>query len=72
MWDTVTNFYLQKCDLLSGRKLDFNSGSVVNTTLNTAYKKQIPPMSIITLKANYKDLYFLLEQKGVRRAGGGS
>jgi hypothetical protein len=64
--------WLQKCDLLSGRKLDFNSRSVVNTALTTAYKKQIPPMSIITLKNNYKDLYFLLEQKGGRRAGGGS
>ncbi len=54
--------WLQKCDLL--RKIDFNTRSVVNTALTTAYKKQIPPMSIITLKTNYKDLYFLLVQKG--------
>ena len=54
--------WLQKCNLL--RKLDFNTRSLVNTALDTAYKKQIPPMSIITLKTKYKDLYFLLEQKG--------
>jgi hypothetical protein len=50
--------WLQKCDLL--RKLNFNIRDLVNTALVTAYKKQIPPMSIITLKTNYKDLYFLL------------
>ena len=59
--------WLDKCNLLSGRKLDFNTGSVINTALATAYKKQIPPMSIITLKNNYKDLYFLLVQKGKER-----
>ena len=59
----IINEWLQTCDLLSGRKLDFNIRSVVNTALVTAYKKQIPPMSIITLKRNYNDLYFLIEQK---------
>ncbi|HET9805989.1 MAG TPA: DNA primase noncatalytic subunit PriX, partial [Nitrososphaeraceae archaeon] len=63
--------WLQKCDLLSGRKLDFNSKSVVNSALTTAYKKQIPPMSMITLKTNYKDLYFLIEQKGKIEGRGG-
>ena len=53
--------WLQKCDLL--RKLDFNSKSFVNTALTTAYKKQIPPIKMITLKTNYKDLYFILVQK---------
>ena len=66
----IINQWLQKCDLL-GRKLDFNSRSVVNTALTITYKKQIPPMSIITLKNNYKDLYFLIEQKGGKKAEGG-
>ena len=35
----------------------------INYALTNSLKKQIPPMSIITLKMNYKDLYFLLEQK---------
>ena len=34
-----------------------------NYALTNSLKKQIPPMSIITLKTNYKDLYYLLEQK---------
>ena len=55
--------WLQKCDLLSGRRLDFNKKFLVTTALTTAYKKQIPPMSMITLKTNYKDLYFILVQK---------
>ena len=57
----IINNWLQKCDLL--RKLDFNARNLVNSALATAYKKQIPPMSIITLKANYKDLYILILQK---------
>ena len=56
----IINVWLQKCDLL--RKLDFNIKSVVNSALTTAFKKQIPPMSITTMKTNYKDLYFLIEQ----------
>mgnify|MGYP003575069379 FL=1 len=56
----IINVWLQKCDLL--RKLDFNIKSVVNSALTTAFKKQIPPMSITTMKRNYKDLYFLIEQ----------
>ena len=35
----------------------------INYALTNSLNKQIPPMSIITLKTNYKDLYFLLEQK---------
>jgi hypothetical protein len=57
----IINEWLQKCDLL--RKLDFNIRDLVNSALATAQKKQIPPMSIITLKTNYKDLYFLIVQK---------
>jgi hypothetical protein len=58
----IINEWLQKCALI--KKLDFNAKSLINTALSTAYKKQIPPMSITTIKTNYKDLYFLLEQKG--------
>ena len=58
----IINEWLQKCNLL--RKLDFNVRTVVNTALTNAYKKQIPPMRMIRLKTNYKDLYFLLMQKG--------
>jgi ABC-type siderophore export system fused ATPase/permease subunit len=61
----IINEWLEKCNLL--RKLDFNTRSLINTTLSTAYKKQIPPMRIITLKTNYQDLYFLLEQKGKKK-----
>ena len=64
----IINIWLQKCDLL--RKLDFNKRSIVNTALATAYKKQIPPMRISTLKKNYNDLYLLLKQKGkIEREG---
>ena len=58
----IINEWLKKCALK--RELDFNSKSLINTALTTASKKQIPPMRITTLKTNYKDLYFLLEQKG--------
>jgi hypothetical protein len=57
----IINEWLQKCNLL--RKLDFNIRSFIDTALATAYKKQIPPMKMITLKTNYKDLYFLFVQK---------
>jgi hypothetical protein len=57
----IINEWLQKCNLL--RKLDFNVRTVVNTALTTAYKKQIPPMRMIRLKTNYKEMYFLLMQK---------
>jgi hypothetical protein len=57
----IINEWLQKCNLL--RKLDFNVRTVVNTALTTAYKKQIPPIRMIRLKTNYKDLYFILVQK---------
>ena len=57
----IINEWLQKCDLL--RRLDFNKKFLVTTALTTAYKKQIPPMKMITLKTNYKDLYFILVQK---------
>ena len=58
----IINKWLKKCALK--RELDFNPKPLINTALSTAYKKQIPPMSLITLKTNYKDLYFLIEQKG--------
>jgi hypothetical protein len=57
----IINEWLQKCDLR--RELDFNPKTLINTALATAYKKQILPMRLTTLKTNYKDLYFLLEQK---------
>ena len=57
----IINEWLQKSDML--RRLDFNKKFLVTTALTTAYKKQIPPMKMITLKTNYKDLYFLLVQK---------
>ena len=57
----IINEWLQKCDLLS--KLDFNITDLVNSALATAQKKQIPPMTLHTLKNNYKNLYFLLLQK---------
>jgi hypothetical protein len=55
--------WLDKCNDL--KKLDSyrNFEYRINYALKTSYKKQIPPMSIITLKTNYKDLYFLIEQK---------
>ena len=58
----IINEWLQKCDLF-GRKLDFNKKFLITTAPTTADKKQIPPMKMITLKTNYKDLYFILEQK---------
>jgi ABC-type siderophore export system fused ATPase/permease subunit len=57
----IIDEWLKKCALK--RELDFNPKTLINIALVTAYKKQIPPMSIITLKMNYKDLYFLIEQK---------
>ena len=57
----IINEWLQKCNLL--RKLDFNVRIVVNTALATSQKKQIPPMTLYTLKKNYKNLYFLIKQK---------
>ena len=65
----IINEWLQKCNLLSGRKLDFNKKFLVTIALTTAYKKQIPPMKMITLKTNYKDLYFILVQKEKERIG---
>ena len=61
----IINEWLQKCDLL--RRLDFNKKVLVTTALTTVYKKQIPPMKMITLKTNYKDLYFILVQKEKKR-----
>jgi ABC-type siderophore export system fused ATPase/permease subunit len=65
----IINEWLQKCDLL--RRLDFNVRSVVNTALVTAQKKQIPPMTLYTLKNNYKNLYFLIEHKKGKEGGEG-
>ena len=55
--------WLQKCDLLTRRKLDFNKKLLVTTGLTTAYKKQIPPMTFQTLKNKYKNLYLYLYKK---------
>ncbi len=56
--------WLDKCDNL--KRLDHyrNFEYRINYALKAANKKQIPPMSITTLKTNYKDLYNLLLQKG--------
>ena len=61
--------WLDKCNDI--KKLDKyrNFEYRINYALTNSYKKQIPPMSIITLKTNYKDLYFLLEQKKGRERG---
>lgn len=61
--------WLDKCNDL--KKLDNyrNFEYRINYALKSANKKQIPPMSITTLKTNYKDLHFLLEHKGERRKG---
>jgi hypothetical protein len=66
--------WLDKCNDI--KKLDNyrNFEYRINYALTNSYKKQIPPMSIITLKTNYKDLYLLLEQKeriGERSKKGG-
>ena len=55
--------WLDKCNDM--KKLDNyrNFEYRINYALTNSLKKQIPPMSIITLKTNYKDLYYLLEQK---------
>ena len=55
--------WLDKCN--DTKKLDNyrNFEYRINYALTNSLKKQIPPMSIITLKTNYKDLYYLLEQK---------
>jgi hypothetical protein len=63
----IIDEWLKKCALI--KKLDFDPKSLINTALATAYKKQIPPMSIKTMKNNYKDLFFLIEQKERKREG---
>jgi hypothetical protein len=54
--------WLDKCNAL--QKLDNyrNFEFRINYALRTANKKQIPPMSYITLKENNKDLYSLIIQ----------
>ena len=53
--------WLQKCDLLSGRKLDFDPKYLINNNIKTSMKKLIPPISINKLETNYKSLYLLLQ-----------
>jgi hypothetical protein len=53
--------WLQKCDLESGRRLNFNIRSKINAAIKYTLQKQIPPMKKSTLKTNYKDLFLLFE-----------
>jgi hypothetical protein len=60
----IINEWLQKCDSLSGRKLDFDPKYLINNSLKTSTKKLIPPISLYKLETNYPSLYFLIiEQK---------
>ena len=52
--------WLQKCDSLSGRRLDFDIRSKINAAIKETNKKQIPPMKKSTLKNNYQYLYSLI------------
>ena len=52
--------WLQKCDSLSGRKLDFDPKYLINNNIKTSVKKLIPPISIYKLETNYRNLYLLL------------
>ena len=55
--------WLDKCNDLKRLDNYRNFEYRINYAIKNADKKQIPPMSTITLKENYKDLYFLLFQK---------
>ena len=69
----IINEWLQKCDSVSGRKLDFDPKDLINNSLKTSAKKLIPPISLYKLKTNYPSLYFLIidqkKQEGVIRRG---
>ena len=52
--------WLQKCDSLSGRRLDFDPKSLINNNIKTSEKKLIPPISIYKLETNYRNLYLSL------------
>jgi hypothetical protein len=54
------NEWLNKCDSI--RKLDFNGRDRINSAIKNTLKKQIPPMSIITMKKNYKNLFLLIDK----------
>ena len=58
----IINEWLQKCDLTSGRRLDFDPKYLINNSLKTSMKKLIPPISIYKLETNYRNLYLLLDQ----------
>ena len=59
----IINEWLIKCDLLSGRKLDFDPKYLINNNIKTSTKKLIPPISIYKLETNYPNFYFLIDQK---------
>ena len=57
--------WLQKCDSLSGRKLDFDIRDKINSAIKNTNKKQILPMKKSTFKNNYNDLYQLLQKENI-------
>jgi len=54
--------WLQKCNSLSGRRLDFDPRYLINNNIKTSMRKLIPPISINKLETNYTSLYLLLLQ----------
>jgi hypothetical protein len=59
--------WLEKCNDLKRLDNYRNFEYRINYALKNADKKQIPPMSYITLKENYKNLYFLILQNNKER-----
>jgi hypothetical protein len=59
---TYIKNWLDKCNDLKRLDNYRNFDYRISYALKNALKKQIPPMSFITLKENYKDLYFLILQ----------
>ena len=56
------NEWLEKCNSLSGRNLDFDTRSKIKTAIKTTTKKRIYPMKYDTLKNNYQYLYSMIKQ----------
>ena len=54
--------WLQKCNSVSGRILDFDPKYLINNNIKTSMKKLIPPISIYKLETNYRNLYLLLDK----------
>jgi hypothetical protein len=63
----ITNEWLQKCDSVSGRILDFDPKYLINNSLKTSAKKLIPSISLYKLKTNYPCLYFLIIDQKKRK-----